>query len=180
MKYFYINDLVAKFKSARAQEYQSTEHKKMSTTIIAQAPAQENKMSAKEKIQELEAASKKINEELLEVLRCIKRLEGDTAYRKIKHLIGHGCSMNWSSETAARNYISSYDQIFELLHHQTDDNETIMLTQKEVDSLCDYYKFCIHDVHGYYPDEKCRMLILLRSARICDEVDMSKYDGTEE
>jgi hypothetical protein len=151
----------------------------MSTTIAQEitAPAQENKMSAKEKIQELEASLKKINEELLEVLevlRCLKRLEGEIAYRNIKHLIGHGCSMDWSIETAARNYISSYDQIFKLLHHQTDDNETIMLTQKEVDSLCDYYKFCIHDVHGYYPDEKCRMLILLRSAKICDEVDMSK------
>ena len=95
----------------------------MSTTIAQEitAPAQENKMSAKEKIQELEASLKKINEELLEVLevlRCLKRLEGEIAYRNIKHLIGHGCSMDWSIETAARNYISSYDQIFELLHHQ--------------------------------------------------------------
>ena len=153
----------------------------MSTTIIVQAPAQDNKMSAKEKIQELEATSKKINEELLEVLLCIKRLEGETAYRNIKHLIGHGCSMDWSIQTMSKNRASSYDQIFELLHHQTDDNETIMLTQKEVDSLCDYYKFFIHDVHGYYPDESSsRMLILLRSAKICDEVDMSKYDGSKD
>lgn len=158
----------------------------MSTTIIVQAPAQdnkaqENKMSAKEIIQELEATSKKINEELLEVLRCIKRLEGETAYRNIKHLIGHGCSMNWSIQTMSKNRASSYDQIFELLHHKTDDNDTIMLTQKEVDSLCDYYKFFIYDVHGYYPNESSsRMLILLRSAKICDEVDMSKYDGSKE
>ena len=55
-----------------------------------------------------------------------------------------------------------------------------MLTQKEVDSLCDYYKFCIHDVHGYYPHESCRMLILLRSAKICDDEEMSKYDAVDE
>jgi hypothetical protein len=143
----------------------------MSTTIAQEitAPAQENKMSAKEIIQEFVASSKKINEELLEVSRCLTRLEGEIAYKNIKHLIGHGCSMNWSIQTAATNYISSYDQIYELLYQQTDDNETIMLTQKEVDSLCDYYKFFIHDVHGYYPDEGCRMLRLLRSANICDE-----------
>jgi hypothetical protein len=145
-------------------------------SATATAPAQENNMSAKEKIQELNAASKKINQELHVILGCITRLEGKTAYRKIKHLIGHGCSMNWSIQTSARNIKSSYDQIQELILGQS----AIMLTQKEVDSLCDYYKFFINDVHGYYPDENCRMLKLLRAAQICDDVDMSKYDGSEE
>ena len=120
-------------------------------------------------------------EDIDKLRRMLKRLEGKTAYRKIKHLIGHGCSMNWSIQTMSENRASSYDQIFELLHDKTDDNDTIMLTQKEVDSLCDYYKFFIYDVHGYYPNESSsRMLILLRSAKICDEVYMSKYDGSKE
>ena len=120
-------------------------------------------------------------EDIDKLRRMLKRLEGKTAYRKIKHLIAQGCSLDWSIQTMAKNRASSYQQIKELLQHQTDDNDTIMLTQREVDSLCDYYKFFIHDVHGYYPNESSSlMLILLRSAKICDEVDMSKYDGSKE
>lgn len=118
-------------------------------------------------------------EDIEKLRRMLKRLEGKTAYRKIKHLIGNGCCMDWSIQTMAKNRVSAYQQIKELLQHQTDDNDTIMLTQREVDSLCEYYKFFIHDVQGFYP-ETSPMLTVLRSAKICDDEELSKYDAVDE
>jgi hypothetical protein len=118
-------------------------------------------------------------EDIEKLRRMLKRLEGKTAYRKIKHLIGHGCCMDWSIQTMAKNRVSAYQQIKKLLQHQTDDNDTIMLTQREVDSLCEYYKFFIHDVSGFYP-ETSPMLTVLRSAKICDDEELSKYDAVDE
>lgn len=98
-------------------------------------------------------------------LRRIKLLEGKSAYEKIKHLIEHACSMNWNIQTWQENCASSYQQIKDLLQYQTDDNDTIMLTQREVDSLCDYYKKLIA-----LPSIKTSpMLTLLKSAKICDD-----------
>jgi len=107
----------------------------------------------------------------IDKLQTLTRLKGKTAYKKIKHLIGHGFCMDWSIETMLKNRSSAYQQITDLLQYPTDGEDIIMLTQSEVDSLCDYYKFFIHDVQGYYPEEDCRMLTLLRTAKICDDVD---------
>jgi hypothetical protein len=118
-------------------------------------------------------------EDIDKLRRKLKRLEGKTAYRKIKHLIGHGFCMDWSIQTMSKNRSSAYQQIKDLLQYQTDDNDTIMLTQREVYSLCDYYKFFKKDVDGYY-SETSPMLTLLRSAKICDDEEMSKYDASDE
>jgi hypothetical protein len=157
----------------------------MSTTT-----AQENKMSVEtateqqqdEKLDTVLLCNRVVKgtkEDIDKLRRMLKRLEGKTAYRKIKHLIANGCSLDWSIQTMSKNRASSYQQIKDLLQHQTDDNDTIMLTQREVDSLCDYYKFFIHDVHGFYP-ETSPMLTVLRSAKICDDEELSKYDAVDE
>ena len=118
-------------------------------------------------------------EDIDKLRRMLKRLEGKTAYRKIKHLIAQGCSLDWSIQTMSKNRASAYQQIKDLLQRQTDDNDTIMLTQREVDSLCEYYKFFIYDVQGFYP-ETSPMLTVLRSAKICDDEELSKYDAVDE
>jgi hypothetical protein len=157
----------------------------MSTTT-----AQENNMSVEtateqqqdEKLDSVLLCNRVVKgtkEDIDKLRRMLKRLEGKTAYRKIKHLIAQGCSLDLSIQTMSKNRASSYQQIKDLLQRQTDDNDTIMLTQREVDSLCDYYKFFIHDVQGFYP-ETSPMLTVLRSAKICDDEELSKYDAVDE
>ena len=153
---------------------------------MSTAKEQENNMSvetATERQQDdillCNSVVKGTKEDIDKLRRTLKRLEGKTAYRKIKHLIGHGFCMDWSIQTMLKNRSSAYQQITDLLQYPTDGEDIIMLTQSEVDSLCDYYKFFIHDVQGYYP-ETSPMLTLLRSAKICDDEEMSKYDAVDE
>jgi len=146
---------------------------------MSTAKEQENKMSVETATEQQQDDTLLCNsvvkgtKEDIDKLQTLTRLKGKTAYKKIKHLIGHGYCMDWSIETMLKKRSSAYQQITDLLQYPTDDNDIIMLTQKEVDSLCDYYKFFIHDVHGYYPDENCQVLRLLRTAKICDDVDES-------
>jgi len=81
-------------------------------------------------------------------------------YYKIYSLIGNGFCMTMSIQMYARNTSNAFDEIIELLY-----NPENTLTTEEITLLCDYYKFVIHDVHGYYPNEDCKMYNLLKGAR---------------
>jgi len=81
-------------------------------------------------------------------------------YYKIESLIRNGFCMTMTIQMYSRNTTNAYDKIIELLY-----NPDNTLTTEEITLLCEYYKFIIHDVHGYYPNEDCKMYKLLRTAR---------------
>jgi hypothetical protein len=89
---------------------------------------------------------------------CIKKYSD--LYYKIYSLIGNGFCMTMSIQMYARNTSNTYDKIIELVN-----NPDNTLTTEEITLLCDYYKFITHDVHGYYPNENCKMYNLLRGAK---------------
>ena len=91
---------------------------------------------------------------------CIKKYSD--LYYKIYSLIRNGFCMTMSIQMYARNTSNAFDEIIGLLYNP---DNTLTLTTEEITLLCDYYKFVIHDVHGYYPNEDCKMYNLLRGAK---------------
>ena len=117
-------------------------------------------MSASQNVESKNVESKNVESQNTE-----KKLS--EMYYKIQELLGGFC-INLNIQQYHRNTKSSYEQIKELLQYKTDDKDTNTLSSNEVEKLCYYYSFITHDVHGFYPDENCIMLRLLRSAKRSD------------
>ena len=87
------------------------------------------------------------------------KLEYSELFYKIQSLLGGFC-LNPHIDTYYRNTRSSYQQIQDLLR----DNRNELPTN-EIERLCDYYKFVIHDISFCYPQANNPTLTLLRSAK---------------
>ena len=87
------------------------------------------------------------------------KLEYSELFHKIQSLLGGFC-LNPHINSYYRNTRSSYQQIQDLL--RDDKNK---LPTNEIELLCDYYKFVIHDISSCYPSANNPTLTLLRSAK---------------
>lgn len=83
---------------------------------------------------------------------------------EIKDLIFSGFCTDWSIQNYHKKSNNAFQKIKELLGAKTN-----TLSSKEIEDLCDTYRFVKYDTHGVYPREDCVMLNLLRSATVNQE-----------
>jgi hypothetical protein len=83
---------------------------------------------------------------------------------EIKNLIYSGFCTDWSIQNYHKKSNNAFQKIKELLGDKTN-----TLSSKEIEDLCDTYRFVTYDTHGIYPKEDCVMLNLLRSATVNQE-----------
>jgi hypothetical protein len=83
---------------------------------------------------------------------------------EIKDLIFSGFCTDWSIQNYHKKSNNAFQKIKELLGDKTN-----TLSSKEIEDLCDTYRFVTYDTHGIYPKEDCVMLNLLRSATVNQE-----------